>query len=404
MATQRPVNLGSLAPGLNNRLEPTRLSTRLADRSQATFLYGAENVDITADGYIKRRLGKTVTDGSVAAHSLWADARGGYVVAGDELRQFNGTVGALVRSGVPRGRISYSRGADGDVYWSNGFDIRRIAAGVDRPIATPPPQDPAPSDITISTGGSLTAGKYIIAWTSITADGESPATTPVQVEVDDGASILLPGAFHVYMTGPNGDILTYQGLSASVLSHVENSRRLETLNTALMPAGTIVRHFNGRMLVANGPSLYVSNPYNYGIYDPSSGYFPFPENISVIEPTDNGIYICADKTYWINDLFSDTLQEMLPYGGIPGTSGRTPDSTKVFWQSPRGLVVADKNASVKNVQEENVEMSAASFGASIYRERDGMHQVISTRFGVEPSVAVATSFMDAEVIRKGTVL
>lgn len=408
----RTAPIGSLAPGVNNRLEPTQLRTVLQDgRTKATFLYGADNVDINAKGYLRRRAGQTLmAQGN--AHSLWPDGLGGYVVIDGVLRDFvmQGTAlaGQPIRQGLPRLPISYSRGADGEVYWSNGQVIRRIAAGrTDRPIATEP-LDAVP-EVTV-TAGALRGGRYLVAFTARGPDGESPATPVTQVEVPENGGIAFTTgrAVEVYLSAPNGDVLTHQaaGVSgaAAVVTHTENGRRCETLNTALTPAGTVVRHHQGRMLVASGNVLFASNPYHYGIYDPSSGYFPFPAPISVIEPTDNGVYICADKTYWIDDLFADVLQEVLPYGAVPGTSGRSPIDEQVFWQSTRGLVVADKNQTAKNVQEHALELSAASSGASLFRERNGSHHIVSTRFGVEPSVAAATSFMDAEVVRKGTLL
>lgn len=408
VATQRSVDFGSLAPGLNNRLEPTKLDTRLADRRKATYLYGAENVDLNGEGYLKRRRGQIERAGN-PSHSLWGDLRSSYVVTDDVLGTLtlNGDTLSLtaVRSGMPKLPVSFSRGADGVVYWTNQQVIRRIANGADLPISAEPPS--LVPTVTV-TSGALAAGKYLVACTIEDANGESPATPVVQVEVPNNGGIVVDAASSVtvYMSGPNGDILTKQAVGdpVSIVVHTENGQRCDTLNTALLPAGTIVRHYNGRMLVASGNALYASNPYHYGIYDPSSGYFPFPADITVVEPTDNGLYICADKTYWIGDLYADKLQELLPYGGIRGSSGRSPDDEEVYWMSPRGLVVGDKNASVKNVQEAALEMAPAQSGASLYRERDGAHHIVSTRFGVEPSVASATSFMEAEVIRKGTVL
>lgn len=404
MATQRTADLGSFAPGLNNRLEPTKLATRLADRSQATYLYGAENVDLNGEGYIKRRRGQTLRD-ATASHSLWSDLKGGYIVQGTDLRRFdNGTLGTVIRANMPPRAVSYSRGADGVVYWTNGSDIRRID-GTDKGIA---PMPPSPAPAVAVTSGALSAGKYLIAFTVSNDDGESPATVAIQLDVPENGGImfLADEVVNAFMSGPNGDILTFQTRASgdAIVVHNETGRRCETLNTALMPAGDIVRHYNGRMLVAAGPSLYASNPYNYGVYDPSVAYFPFPEDITIVEPMENGIYIVADKTYWINDLFTDTLQAMLPYGGVLGSSIRSPDEQTAYWSSVRGLIQADKNAAVKNLQEAALDVAPARTGATLYRERDGTRHVVSTRFGVEPSVAVATSYMEAEVIRKGTVL
>lgn len=410
--TQRTVQLGSFAPGLNNRLEPTRLSTVLPDRKPGTYLYGADNVDLNGEGYLKRRRGQTLALAG-NTHSLWADGAGAYAVVNGALcalqPQNTTLVPTTIRSGLPGLPVSYSRGADGDLYWTNGQSIRRISNGVDRPIASELPVA-LPAVGVIQNGGGLVAGRYLVAFTVVTVDGESPATPVVQFDVAQGSGIQYDASatgtvVDVFMSGPNGDILTWQGRSqgATIQNHNELGRRCPTLNRALMPAGSIVRHYRGRLLVAHGSVLFYSDPYNYGVIDPTSNFVPFPATISVIEPTDNGIYICADKTYWLGD-FNETLQELLPYGGIHGTSGRSASDDTVFWQSPRGLVTGDKNQTIKAVQEAALDFADATSGASLYRERDGATHIVSTRFGAGPSVAVATSFMEAEVIRKGTTL
>lgn len=409
----RTVKLGSLAPGLNNRLEPSRLQLRLPDRSQATYLYGADNVDITSNGFLKRRRGQSLASAG-AAHSLWSDQQGAFGVVDGVLAKLSGDGAGLtreaIRQGLPALPVSYSRGADGDVYWTNSVEVRRIAVGGDRPIATAPlalVSDP------VLVGGALPAGRYLVALTVSGPDGESPATTPVAVEVDGDQGIAFSGlpaglAVNLFATGANGEILSHQASSSTgtvtMLTLRLNGRTCDTLNRELMPAGSIVRHYNGRMLVASGNTLFLSDPYRYGLYDPSVGYIPFPAAVSVVEPMAAGVYIVADKTYWIGDLLADALQEKLAYGGTPGTSGRSPDGTQAFWQSPRGLVLGDADGNVSNVQEHALKFSAARSGASLYREQDGMTHIVSTRYGAEPSVAAATSYMEAEIVRKGTVL
>lgn len=407
---QRSVDLGSFAPGLNNRVEPTRLDTRLPDRSKATYLYAADNADLTANGYLKRRRGFTQRIAS-PTHSVWSDrdaAEMFAVVAGQLERIVEGGTGlvrSVVRAGMPQLPVSYSRGADGAVYWSNGAAIRRVENGVDRPVATEPlGLIPA---ISVGAGaGALRPGQYLVAFTRSGADGESPATPVVAVDVPENGAInvTFTEPVNVYVSAPDGDILTLQtsGATAAISTHNETGRRCATLNRALMPPGTIVRHYRGQLLVAAGSVLFVSDPYNYGLYNPSRSYVPFPAPITLVEPMDNGLYLAADKTYWIGDVFSDTLQEVRPYGAIPGTSGRSPNDQSVFWQTNRGLIVAGDNQDVKNVQEEVLEFAAASAGASLFRERDGMTHIVTSRVGVQASSAAAGAWMEAEIVRKGT--
>ena len=410
MAT-REVKIGSFALGVNNKLEPSELDVVLPDRSKGQYLYGGDNIDIGRKGRVKRRAGTTQLI-EARTHSVWSDSpySEAFAVINDQLERLVESVGlsrTVVRTGMPRLPVSYSRGADGDVYWSNGVVLRRIVNGVDHPAHTEPFEQ-APQTA-VGTGGALVAAQYLICFTRVTVDGESPATQVVALDVPAGGTIawLASEEAHVYLSGPNGDVLTLQdvGTAGTIFTHNERSYRCETILTQSMPAGTIVRHYNSRLLVAAGRTLHASKQYHYGVCDPRRDYFQFSADITMVEPTDNGLYLATtERTYWISDLYDDKLQEVLPYGAIPYTSGRSPDDEQVYWQSTRGLVVGDKNMSVKNVQEDALEVPPAASGATLYRERDGMTHVVSTRADSAVSVGIATTWMDADVIRKGTEL
>ena len=395
---------------MNNRLEPTELDDKLADGKPAHKLADATNVTLNDKGYLKRREGTTPVLGG-RCHSLWSDPHGGFVVRNSDLCIVRvDDAGVMqtdrVRNDVGGARISYSRGADGDVYWTNGSVLRRVSYGQDRPVITAPPE--RVPDVTVGSGG-LTAGTYLVATTLNSSDGESPATPVVAVTVPDGSSLIVSSTeyVNVYVSAPNGDWLTLQGAGANYEVVVWNDagRRCETINRATMPAGQIVRHYRGSLLVAAGRILFVSDPYNYGVVNMAKGWFPLPSTLTLVEPTDNGVYIgTEDAVYWINDLFNDALQDVLTYGALPFTSARSTTDTKVFWMTNRGLIQADENMSVKNLQEANLDFGDATSGATLYRERDGATHVVASRANVQQATAAVSSWMEAEVIRKGTVL
>ena len=95
---------------------------------------------------------------------------------------------------------------------------------------------------------------------------------------------------------------------------------------------------------------------------------------------------------------------MLPYKAVIGTSGQVPNSNNVFWMSERGMVVGTQNGEVSNMQENKVAVEPALVGASLFREQDGMKQMVASLFGPQQTVMAARSYMDAEVIRKETSL
>lgn len=411
MATTKPIPLGTMV-GLNNRLEPEDLAFIQANKAPATYLQAAENIDLLKSGRARRRKG-FIQRSTDPAHSLWNDHAGAFGVVNNALQSLtlegDTLAGATVLAGLPPAPVSYSRGADSDLYWSNGFSMRRVRAsdGTDRPLAPPTPTL-TPAGPT-ATAGALRAGRYLVATTMVTVDGESPATDVIALDLPDNSCIELSATLPVcvYVSGCNGDILTLQaeGTDITIITVNANGRPCQTLNRQLMPPGQIVRHFNGRLLVASGNILYMSDPYNYGLIRMSRGYIPFPARIDMLEIVETVLYIAAgDQTWRITADLDSGLQDCLPYGALPLSSFRSPREKAVYWQTPRGLVKADENGQIHNLQDEVLAMGDASVGATLYREQNGMRQVITTRQGVQQSVAIATSYMDAEIIRKGTVL
>lgn len=166
-----------------------------------------------------------------------------------------------------------------------------------------------------------------------------------------------------------------------------------------------MRYADGRLIVASGNILYYSELFAPTLHNPAKSYIPFAENITMIRPCDGGIYVSADETYWIaGDLASGAINTVLPYKAVFGTDSEVPNSNNVWWMSERGMVVGAPGGEVENVQEKFVAVDAATAGASLYREHDGMRQMLSSLFGTQTNVMAASSYMEFEVIRKETVL
>jgi hypothetical protein len=407
------MNLKQIGPfaGMNNR----RPDTRLANADGSTFLRNAVNVDLTASGTLKRRPGVELAIAGADAHSLWGSDQAAYYIDGTDLCEVaQGIKKNVIRSGlIPGRRASFARVGE-DVYWSNGIVIERITAGISGAAGAPTP-NPVPV-VTYGSGGSLPAGIYQVAFTQVIDGEESGSTWPQMIEIPANGRIDVSGidagtAVNVYMTPANGDVLflvaELDGASSTTFTVMPALRRqIPTLGLCPMPAGHIVRYYNGRLLVARDNILYYSEPYAPALHNPMRGYIPFPERITVMEPCDNGVYVASDTTRWLDgpDIDKAEAVEVLPYGAVEGT-GSCPENDKaVYWFSTRGMVIGDASGSVKNIQEDTVAVDPAAVGAALYREQDGLRQAITSLFGTEASVAAATSFMDAEIVRKESML
>lgn len=402
----RSYSPGPFTPGVNNRRELSRLSAAEGTR----YLAGACNVDLSADGLIRRRAGRTLTI-SGSAHSLWSPpdfSFGMAVLDGDLcwLEAVDTSLSAItVRESVGSAPVSYSQGADGGLYWSNGTLIRRIFDGEDRPIVTAA-LDAVPAVTPIR--GSLPAGRYTYSFTVSGPDGESAATAPKQIELPANAGLRFTVAdsrqVNLYLSSQNGDVLEWHASGAGSLDVTvlaQGGRRLRTAHTAPLPAGSIIRHFNGRMLVAQGRTLYVSMPYGYGLYEPARGFIAFPADITLVEPMDGGLYIAADKTYWLANLTDAPLTEVFPFGALARSSAASPNREEVVWQTPRGLALGDAHGAVRLLQDEALAFGVATVGATLWRERDGMRQAIATRFDDGTPAGASTSNTEAAASREG---
>lgn len=381
--------------GLNNRLPATKLGTS-QNNVPMTYLRRADNVDIDDSGAIRRREGLTrAVLGN--AHSVWADGDGAFVVINGELVKLaEDLTRTVIRTSMPAKRLSYSRGADGAVYWSNGRVLRKIVGTRDLPATEPGTSTPA---LVIGSGG-LAAGAYLVAVTVLGDSGESAPTQPVRVELAAGSSLTVSAPtggrlMQVYMSGPNGGVMTWVGEATSALtvSSYAGDGRLLAENLYPMPAGHIVAHFAGRMAVAEGSVLWFSRPWRYGLTNPVADFIPFTERITVLAEVSGGLFICADKTYFLAQVGGE-LRAPLPYGGVEGTAGRMPDGT-VFWFSPHGLVLGAPDGSVKAVQDDNLTFPAATSGASLWRDQKGTRQILTSTAG--PSSATVQSSITLSV-------
>jgi hypothetical protein len=413
--TLKPISMGPFL-GMNNRLPDTQLVTK-----DGTYLRNAVNVDVGSGGFVKRRRGSTLIFSGTDCHSFWStvDNYPAWYVDYNVLYQVNGVLGAITRTptitgltpGMP---MSYAY-LNGDLYCTNGVQINRITNFISYPAAVPTPQMPT---ATVSTGGALKSGLYSFTVTFQSAEGEeSGAPFPVQLTVPEGGTITFTNIAqsiyqtNIYLTPLNGDeyylaASVPMGVTSYTVSNRQAFGRLcKNIGLIPMPPGQIIRILNGRIFVASGNILYYSETYS-PLYNPQRNYVPFPNRITLVEDVNNGLYICADQTYWVKgDILDAELNPVLPYGAVEGTGGYITNENAAFWMSPRGLVKGTQDGVVTNLQEATNVVNSGIIGASLFRESDGLKQMLTTLFGSPPSTVIAAdSWMSADVVRKGTTL
>lgn len=178
-------------------------------------------------------------------------------------------------------------------------------------------------------------------------------------------------------------------------------RRLDAL-----PAGHIVAFHRNRALVAVHDTLFYSEPFVPHLYDPAQNFMKLPGRIKVVACVEGGIAVCADQTYFYpGGVPSASMAAVLNYGAVEGTLTYQPGTGGgAAWMSPMGLVTLNKSGEIANVQEARVVVGTADRGASLYRRSNGLRQLISTLSDPGETKAGIGSFMEAEIVRKETLL
>lgn len=388
------------------------ISTRRPDfalhvAKEGDYLRSAVNVDIDNAGKLRRRGTPALHAAMTGAHSLFmTGATTALLVRASVLYAVTLPTYAevLVKILSSNARMSYAVLGD-SVYFSNGTDSGRVTSGVAYPMGLPTPTAPTLAAI----GGSLAPGQYLVGVAysnSVTGEvGGISATASLTLTATGGARVTLPaattGATHikVYLSADNGDVPTLAttvatGTATADLTTLatgsESTMRLE----APLPAGTLFAH-NGRLCSFTGSTVYVGLPFRPGYYLPAEGFIPFPSAVSIAVGNQGGVYVAADKTYFIPGDLGDVqgaLVDVLPYGAVPGTEFALSDKTQVGWFGAQGFVLADTQGSAQAVMADNIDVTPPASGVSAVLDCDGYRKVVSCGWCMNLATKAATTY------------
>lgn len=407
MATAKPYQAGPFL-GMNNKLPAEKL---VGDKG--AFVRDAVNVDLNDAGAFQRRPGGSLVQAAVRGRSLWSEGDGiCYYADGAKLKSFDGTdVLDVADLASADANVTYTSTPRG-VVWSDGAQLQLISLGISAALSVPE-VNPSPV-VTAAAGGGLQPGIYSVAFANLNASGERSALSElIQVDVPaDGAIELnFPAArahdTEIYVTAAGGSQLfreltmpgadTFGRVALITSAGTPVSDEIE----AAMPPGDMVREYMGKLITVVGPYAFYSLPYAYGRYHPAKNFIALDGDITLCEPCESGVYLATAKRTWFlrgNDVASAELVPLAPFGAIPNTMASEPNSNALWWSSPRGAVRASGGA-IELKQDANIAFGAATAGAALFREENGLSQLVSVLSNVKPTgAASASSYMDAEVI------
>ena len=152
-----------------------------------------------------------------------------------------------------------------------------------------------------------------------------------------------------------------------------------------LPAGKFIAYFQGKLYIAKGNVLYVSDAL-CDHYDIRTGYRTFANNITMLRPVNDGIYVADGKTWFLYEkrMFVGDPAEfkrdmVLDKDAIPFTDvsingsfiGEGIEGDVAIWTSTDGICFGDNMGKVKNLTRSRYSMSPYGIGGSVVRNLNG---------------------------------
>lgn len=425
---------GQWPGGMNNVASEFDLGNR--------FLREAVNVDISNSGKPRRRRGASkildgkfhslfdliewpyifcVKDGAVTAMQVEEDAGDPIIGAVTSLVDVDPLLPMSFTEHI--GRLYFSNGAQRG--WIDPF-LKLHLWGIPAPEA----------DFTLSVapGGGLPPGNYQVCLSTLMLDGEESAPSDVvNITLPADGCIAISGiktppagarAIRVYRSQPNGDILYWVRdlptmATNTVLSNDGNLGKMQEWRDAYpVQPGLNLRSHAARIYWIDGDRVGYTLPLAPSLTDPASCYYWMSGAVTLMEPVEGGIFIGTDAGVWFaagREPKQADLRQVWSRGAVPGTAKLVPGTAfgeaspvVVFWDT-NGVFckagIGQGFGSVTGITEGKLTTPAYDRGATLYRELDGIKQVISTmnRSGAQSSFA-ARDVATAEVIRNGVMV
>lgn len=260
----------------------------------------ARNVDISRRGVVSTRPREKLAIRAPGVHSLYSGAYGAYAVHGGELCRVDIPGNRLVPvAALPTDDpVSYADTPMGTAYVSPAA-IGLVTPAQARPLTPPDGVSPVVSAV----AGDLRAGQYGVAIAYVIGSQEGALSAATYIDLSDNQAIYMShmaqpsdvDAVRVYRTKTNGSEFYLAGeyplYARPTLLDAPLGRTADTRNLGRMTGGECVRMWNGRLLVSEGNTLYIGEPMRYGLYSPRFGFVQRPTPITLVAPTDGGVFI-----------------------------------------------------------------------------------------------------------------
>lgn len=402
----KPTSIGRIT-GIDNVSDETEL--------RAGAVREAVNVDLTVKGMPKRRGGYALAlagnahslvgwqlDGSDDRSLRLIGVRDGVLEAYEEAAG-NTLTASTVRGGMGENPVSYLE-LNGDLYWTNGVEFRRIR-GLDLADTAGWPDVLGPPVVAAAVTGGLDPGDYQVAVTVKDEDGrESGAPGAELVTVAAGGGIRISAwpphvegvTYAVYVSGANGDLLEWAldvpvGSGPVTIGAGARGKPLETQFLIPLPPGHMLTRIGARILMAYEDTVIIGEAFRYGLCQPDRA-FTLKERVTLLqgcgEAETAGAFVSGSKrTLFFGgpDALSGVRRVVYPFGAVPGSGitvrgnllGLETTQRVAVWLATNGVFVAGlPGGQVVPLTEGQCVIPSAERAAAMLRERNGHRQIL----------------------------
>ncbi len=378
----------------------------------------ATNADIDNAGKLRRRRGMTLIEAG-GFHSLFAVSdTEGYVVKDGDLCRFSPSMAMeTIAHGVGDDPLSYVRVAERVYAKSRTQALTFTNQGVAQQWGVP-----LVSGFFAAPIGSTTADARMVA-VAYRRDPDGLEGGVVDTRIVYGNAITVssiptvPGhTASIYMTTTGGEelLLASEGVidSVDIYPDAITGVPLRTLNkTPPTGAGPLAWLF-GRVLMADGGTLWATDPYQYEIVDAIGGYKMLESEITFLGSVSNGVYIGTQTgVFFMGGEFDSAQLTRVSTHRAPKQAPQPIDMAEVLkgdWPGVGVLFITDggvcvglAGGQVINLTNKIFEFPKAESMSVMVRAQDGMNQFVgvASHPGSPTGSARFGDFVDAEIVR-----
>ena len=273
-----------------------------------------------------------------------------------------------------------------------------------------------PCTVTATPGlNRVAAGDYEYAVTVVNAWGEESGTMRSGTLTLSDSSTLqftgLPtpptdGSVRLYVSTLSGTTKYLQAETTAATVSLSNLTTdgmvLETQFMREPPAGTIIASYHGVLLIADGQTLWVTQPMRPHLIDMSAGWFQYPTAITNVLPVEDGVYVTADKTYFLTGIELDTPEQrtLQDFGAVARSGVQFGD--KVAWMTEYGQAIGQRGGQMELPNRNFYAPLLATKAAAGIVRTNGLETIVTAlREPPERNSLAAADFYDSDIILVG---